>query len=151
MREWFHKISVAISVKMGSPYAFILAVSAVLIWALSGPIFKFSQTWQLLINTGTTIMTFLMIFLVQNTQNRDGKALQLKLDELIRASTTARDEFVNLEAMSDEEIAALDSDFQVIGTKKNSRLLKNIHSRLEAEKARRHHGFTEALKNVVKR
>ena len=90
----------------GSPYAFIACVLAVVVWAATGPIFKFSETWQLVINTGTTIITFLMVFLIQNTQNRDGAALQTKLDELIRASD-AEDEFMGIEKLTDKELDAL--------------------------------------------
>lgn len=134
---------------MGSPYSFMLAVLVVIIWAVSGPVFAYSQTWQLVINTGTTIVTFLMIFLVQNTQNRDGKAVQLKLDELIRSTTGARNEFVTLGLLSDEELEALDKDFQLIGAKKNSHLLADIHVHLDAERARRHKSLGDRIKNVV--
>lgn len=92
----------------GSSKAFLIAFTIVVIWGISGPIFNFSNTWQLVINTGTTIVTFLMVFLIQNTQNRDGKAVQLKLDELIRASKAARDNFLNIEDLSDDELAELD-------------------------------------------
>ena len=84
MNEFFHRISVWISRKVGSPSAFFLAVLIVMVWAATGSLFRFSDTWQLIINTGTTIVTFLMVFLIQNTQNRDSKAMQLKLDELIK-------------------------------------------------------------------
>ncbi len=90
----------------GSPVAFLLCVAAVLVWAISGPMFKFSETWQLVINTGTTIVTFLMVFLIQNTQNRDGAAVQTKLDELIRASD-AQNEFMGIETLTDKELEAL--------------------------------------------
>jgi low affinity Fe/Cu permease len=90
----------------GQPIAFLLCVTAVVIWAASGPIFKFSETWQLVINTGTTIITFLMVFLIQNTQNRDGAALQAKLDELILAST-AENQFIGIEKLTDKELANL--------------------------------------------
>lgn len=150
MKEFFHRISTKVSGAMGSPYSFIIAVLIIAIWAITGPLFGFSDTWQLVINTGTTIITFLMVFLIQNTQNRDSKAMQLKLDELIRSSTSARNEFVSLESLSDEELHALDTDFQIIGTNKNSHLLKDIHLRLEAEKARRHHSFDDAIKHTIK-
>jgi len=87
----------------GSPVAFLLCVFTVLVWAVSGPAFKFSETWQLVINTGTTIVTFLMVFLIQNTQNRDGAAIQTKLDELIRASD-AGNEFMGIEKLTDREL-----------------------------------------------
>jgi low affinity Fe/Cu permease len=88
----------------GRPYTFALAVGVVLLWAVTGPIFGFSDTWQLVINTGTTIVTFLMVFLIQNTQNRDTEALQLKLDELIRVNEQARNRLINLEDLTEEEM-----------------------------------------------
>jgi low affinity Fe/Cu permease len=88
----------------GRPVAFIMALAVVLIWAVSGPFFGFSEVWQLVINTGTTIVTFLMVFLVQNTQNRDSAAIQAKLDELLRAVGTAREQFIGIEHMTDTEI-----------------------------------------------
>ncbi len=106
MDKLFAKFANATAKATGSPVAFLLCVASVLIWAVTGPIFKFSETWQLVINTGTTIVTFLMVFLIQNTQNRDGVALQTKLDELIRASD-AEDEFMGIEKLTDKELAAL--------------------------------------------
>jgi low affinity Fe/Cu permease len=97
---------------VGSPSVFLLALVVVLIWAGSGPLFGFSDTWQLVINTGTTIITFLMVFLIQNTQNRDAKAIHLKLDELIRSVEGARNGLVNLEALSDEELKTLQREFE---------------------------------------
>jgi low affinity Fe/Cu permease len=90
----------------GSPIAFLLCVASVILWAATGPVFKFSETWQLVINTGTTIITFLMVFLIQNTQNRDGAAIQTKLDELIRASD-AENEFMGIEKLTDHELDRL--------------------------------------------
>jgi low affinity Fe/Cu permease len=97
---------------VGSAWAFIIAITVVIVWAATGPIFNFSDTWQLIINTGTTIVTFLMVFLIQNTQNRDGKAIQLKLDELIRALQGARNKLVDLEDLSDEELKKLQEEFE---------------------------------------
>lgn len=96
----------------GRPAAFLLAVLVVLVWAATGPLFHFGDTWQLVINTGTTIVTFLMVFLIQNTQNRDAKAMHLKLDELIRAVQGARNRLVDLEALSDEELKKLEDQFK---------------------------------------
>ena len=91
----------------GRPWSFFLCVAVVVIWALTGPLFGFSATWQLIINTGTTIVTFLMVFLIQNTQNRDGAALQAKLDELIHAARNADERFIGFERLSDKELYTL--------------------------------------------
>lgn len=111
MQEQFRKFSQKTSELVGSPWAFIVAAVIILVWAVTGPIFGFSDTWQLIINTGTTIVTFLMVFLIQNTQNRDAKAIHLKLDELIRAVENARNNLVDLEELSDEELAKLQDQF----------------------------------------
>ena len=102
---------------VGSAWAFIIAITVIIIWAATGPMFHYSDTWQLIINTGTTIVTFLMVFLIQNTQNRDSKAVHLKLDELIRAVSGARNTMVDLERMSDEELKQLQAQFQRISQK----------------------------------
>ena len=112
MKNLFRRTAHNISTWTGSPWAFLLALSIVVGWAVSGPIFNFSSTWQLMINTVTTIVTFLMVFLIQNTQNRDSKAMQLKLDELIRVSGPARDAFVDIESLTDEELDELDNEFK---------------------------------------
>ena len=96
---------------LGTAWAFIGALVIIAVWALTGPAFHFSDTWQLIINTGTTIVTFLMVFLIQNTQNRDAKAMHLKLDELIRAIQGARNRLVDLEKLSDEELKQLEEQF----------------------------------------
>jgi low affinity Fe/Cu permease len=96
---------------MGTPGAFIIALAIILVWAATGPIFHYSDTWQLIINTGTTVITFLMVFVIQNTQNRDSRAMHLKLDELIRANKAARNQLLNLEEMSDQELEELHRDF----------------------------------------
>ena len=100
------------SVMLGSAWAFGGAVLVIIVWLLTGPTFHFSDTWQLIINTATTVITFLMVFLIQNTQNRDAKAMQLKLDELIRALKGARNQLVDLEDLSDEELKKLEKQFQ---------------------------------------
>lgn len=112
MNDFFHKFAKKISEVFGSPAAFILAVLIIIVWGLTGPVFGFSDTWQLIINTGTTIVTFLVVFLIQNTQNRDAKAIHLKLDELIRGVEGARTELVDLEDLSDEELERLQKEFQ---------------------------------------
>ena len=102
---------------VGSAWAFIIAITIIVVWAATGPMFHYSDTWQLIINTGTTIVTFLMVFLIQNTQNRDGKAIQLKLDELIRALEGARNKLVDLENLSDDDLKKLQKEFQRLDRK----------------------------------
>ncbi len=97
---------------LGSAWAFIIALLIIAVWGITGPTFHYSDTWQLIINTGTTIVTFLMVFLIQNTQNRDAKAMHLKLDEIIRALKRARNELVDLEDLSDEELNRLEGQFR---------------------------------------
>jgi low affinity Fe/Cu permease len=111
MSEAFRKFAGVVSKATGSAWAFIAAVTLVVVWAVTGPIFHFSEVWQLVINTGTTIITFLMVFLIQNTQNRDSAALHLKLDELLRAVQGARNSMVDLEEMSDDDLKRLKDDF----------------------------------------
>lgn len=108
----FHRTAIICADWVGRPAAFFVASASIVIWALVGPWAGFSDTWQLIINTGTTIATFLILFLIQNTQNRDTKALHLKLDELIRALRGARAEFLNLESLSDSDLEKLKSEFQ---------------------------------------
>jgi low affinity Fe/Cu permease len=112
VNDLFRAFSRNIASAVGSAWAFIVAITVVIVWAATGSMFHFSDTWQLIINTGTTIVTFLMVFLIQNTQNRDAKAVQLKLDELIRALRGARNKLVDLEELSDEELKALKKEFQ---------------------------------------
>jgi low affinity Fe/Cu permease len=112
MNELFRKLSNSVSAVVGSSWSFIVATAVVVVWAVTGPIFKFSDTWQLVINTGTTIVTFLMVFLIQNTQNRDAQAMHLKLDELIRAAQGARNTMVDVEHCSDEELKQLQAAFE---------------------------------------
>jgi low affinity Fe/Cu permease len=112
MNDAFRKFAGKISTLAGSPLAFVIAALIILAWAITGPIFHFSDTWQLVINTGTTIATFLMVFLIQNTQNRDAIAIHLKLDELIRAMKEARTTMADLEDVSDEELEKLRRQFQ---------------------------------------
>jgi low affinity Fe/Cu permease len=97
---------------LGSGRAFAVACAVVLVWALAGPLFHFSDTWQLVINTGTTIVTFLMVFLIQNTQNRDARAIHLKLDELIRSINEARNKLIDLENCSDEDLDRVQREFE---------------------------------------
>ena len=118
MNEVFRKFAHKTSILVGSARTFIVAIIILLIWALSGPFFEFSDTWQLIINTGTTIITFLMVFLIQNTQNRDAKAIHLKLDELIRSVRSARNDLLNLENFTDDELDKLQEKFAELSQKK---------------------------------
>ncbi len=117
MDRWFRRLAQATAAMAGHSTAFLLAASIVVCWACTGPLFHFSDTWQLVVNTGTTIVTFLMVFLIQNTQNRDAHAVHLKLDELIRANKHARNALLGLEAMSDEELAHLQREFELLRDK----------------------------------
>jgi low affinity Fe/Cu permease len=108
---------------MGSPWSFVAGLVMTVIWATTGPVFHFSDTWQLAINTGTTIITFLMVFVIQNTQSRDAKAMQLKLDELIRAVGAARTKLVHLENLTDDELAGLELEFQKLHEKLQQKLV----------------------------
>src|SRR5690242_17169808 len=114
MRRLFRRFAQLTSVAVGSPGAFLLATAVVLVWLVTGPMFHFSDSWQLIINTGTTIVTFLMVFLIQNTQNRESKAMQLKLDELLRSLRTARNSMIDVENLSDDELKELEEEFHKI-------------------------------------
>jgi len=118
MREGFRRFAHATADAVGSPWVFIAAIVSVVAWAVTGPFFGFSDSWQLVINTGTTILTFLTVFLIQNTQNRDAKAIHLKLDELIRAVAEARTGLVDLEELSEEELDKLHHEFQELRKRK---------------------------------
>jgi low affinity Fe/Cu permease len=122
MQDIFRKFAAKTSEVMGTPWAFLVAVVIIMIWAVSGPIFGFSDTWQLVINTSTTIITFLMVFLIQNTQNRDAKAIHLKLDELLRALHGARTGLVDLEDLTDAELERLRLEFQHLREEHNVEL-----------------------------
>ena len=102
---------------LGSAWTFASAILIIVIWGLTGPMFHYSDTWQLIINTGTTIVTFLMVFLIQNTQNRDAKAAHLKLDELIRALKGARNKLIDLEKLADEDLTSLEKQFELVRKK----------------------------------
>ncbi|MEY2481578.1 MAG: hypothetical protein QOK24_106 [Verrucomicrobiota bacterium] len=117
IRDAFGVFARKTSTVLGTAWAFVLALLIIVIWALTGPTFGYSDTWQLIINTGTTIVTFLMVFLIQNTQNRDAKAVHLKLDELIRALGPARNKLVDLEKLSDDELIKLESEFEKLRKK----------------------------------
>ena len=132
----FTAIASRVSAAAGQPLAFIVALSVIVIWAVTGPLFAYSDTWQLVINTSTTIITFLMVFVIQNSQNRDAAALQAKLDELIRATAEARNEFIGIEHLTDVQLekirAALESEARAAGKERDvshvavSRLLERL-------------------------
>ena len=117
IRDAFGVFARKTSTILGSAWAFVIAILIIVLWAMTGPAFHYSDTWQLIINTGTTIVTFLMVFLIQNTQNRDAKAVHLKLDELIRALGGARNKLVDLEKLSDDDLKTLEAEFEKLRKK----------------------------------
>jgi low affinity Fe/Cu permease len=125
MRRFFNRFATTTSMAAGQPATFVIAVLIILIWAVTGPMFAYSDTWQLIINTGTTIVTFLMVFLIQNSQNRDGAAMQAKLDELLRAVDKAREQFIGIEHLTDQQIellrAALERHAQQVKEKQSKK------------------------------
>ncbi len=144
MKDSFRKIANRISYLTGTASAFLLAMMVIVIWVFTGPMFGYSDTWQLVINTGTTIITFLMVFLIQNTQNRDGKAMQLKLDELIR-TTKARNSFMVIEDLTDDELSALDKEFKILHEKQlTTSTMKKLHQKIETEHKRRQSPYQHA-------
>jgi low affinity Fe/Cu permease len=114
MRTTFRDVASRASAAVGTARAFVIALLVVIGWLLTGPVFHYSDTWQLFINTSTTVVTFLIVFLIQNTQNREARVTQLKLDELIRAVAGARNSLVDMEHMSDEELARLQAEFETL-------------------------------------
>ena len=141
MNMFFRKFAHATSDVVGSPWAFVVGVVVIAGWAMSGPVFNYSDTWQLIINTSTTIVTFLMVFVIQNTQNRDAKAIHLKLDELIRGVKGARTEMVALETCTDEELAAFQKEFE----KLHARLAKRAELTAHAVNTLRRGPGTDAV------
>lgn len=135
MKEIFRKFAHQSALAVGSPWAFLLAVASLILWGISGPRFHYSDTWQLVINTATSLSTFLVVFLIQNTQNRDSKVMHLKLDELIRAVQPARTALVQMEDLSDADLDGLQSEFQRLRDAASSRL-----SEIEASKKKRQRG-----------
>lgn len=138
MKNRFRSFANKVSLWAGSPYVFVGAIVVIIVWALSGHAVHYSDTWQLVINTGTTIVTFLMVFLIQNTQNRDTKATQLKLDELIKTQSGARNMFVGLEDISDEELAEIAEEFKKLheNSAPTPALIK-LRKKIEEERAKR--------------
>lgn len=126
--DFFRRVASKTSHGVGSPWAFMVALGTVVTWGLTGPIFHYSDTWQLVINTSTTIITFLMVFLIQNTQNRDSHAIHLKLDELIRSHQAARNRLIALEELDDREIDELQREFDKLAKEKlQERVRKSQH------------------------
>ena len=118
---WFVRFAQWVSHATGRPLAFFLALATILIWGTLGPLFGYSDTWQLVINTGTTIVTFLMVFVIQNTQNRDTAAMHIKIDELIRVTGKARNILLDLEELDDQTLEALRLDYEALASKAKSR------------------------------
>ena len=131
--SWFTRAAKWASRTAGRPSTFVVAVVIILLWALSGPLFDFSDTWQLVINTGTTIITFLMVFLIQNTQNRDTEALQIKLDELLRAVDAARNTMIDLEELDDDELEAIREDYLKLARKARTKVKRGEDDSLSLE------------------
>jgi low affinity Fe/Cu permease len=118
----FSRFARWISCHAGRPSAFLIAAAVIIVWAVSGPVFHFSDTWQLVINTGTTVVTFLMVFLIQNTQNRESQALHVKLDELIRAVSGARNSLIDLDKLTDEELTRIQKHYATLARKSKDEL-----------------------------
>ena len=137
--NYFQRFSTWISRMAGNPMAFITALAIIFLWAFTGPFFGFSDTWQLVINTSTTIITFLMVFLIQSTQNRDSSAVQIKLDELIRATARAHNALLDIEELSEEELYTLRKSYE--------RLAAKARHRLELGKFTRRKSKTKTRKN----
>src|SRR5256885_2957112 len=134
VNHWFPRFACQTADVMGSAWAFFAAIGIIVIWAFLGPIFHYSDSWQLVINTGTTIITFLMVFLIQNTQNRDAKAFHLKLNELILAIKGARNQMMNLEDMTDDELAELKKQFdRISGSRREQRRPSNNRKPIAAK------------------
>ena len=135
MNELFRKIASSVSYSLGSPIAFLSATTLVVIWALCGPMFNYSDAWQLVINTSTTIGTFLMIFVLQNTQNRDTKAINIKLDELLRAIEGARTGLATVGDLSDEELDKLEREFRSLAATEGNGIEPGSRHEMIAAKA----------------
>jgi low affinity Fe/Cu permease len=137
-RDWFGHFSNACSSLVGSRWAFVTALAIILVWAIAGPVYHYSDTWQLVINTGTTIITFIMVFLIQNTQNRDAKAINLKLNEIIRSIGKAQNDLIDIEKLSDEELDRLAAQYE------------RIRQQAELRRKRKHESLQQEIKLQVK-
>lgn len=123
---WFSRFANRTARLVGHPATFLGAIAAIVVWAATGPIFHYSDTWQLIINTSTSVLTFLVVFLIQNTQNRDAKAIHLKLDELIRSHSPAHNDMIDIENLSDEELDELEKRYAAICKQHEARQKKNV-------------------------
>lgn len=131
MNDYFHDLARKASLAVGSPWAFFVALALIAAWLVGGPVFRFSDTWQLVVNTFTTIVTFLMVFLIQNSQNRDAKVFHLKLDELLRAVENARTGFADLENLPDAELKQVEEEFRYLSAKYGDSM-SSVHRALRA-------------------
>src|SRR5215469_7446230 len=136
--DWFGHFATSASNWLGSRWAFVLAILIIVIWGVTGPVFHYSDTWQLIINTGTTIVTFIMVFLIQNTQNRDAKAINLKLNEIIRSIGKAQNDLIDIEKLSDEELDRLAEQYE------------RIRQHAELRRKRKHESLQQEIKLQVK-
>ena len=145
MKKQFHKLSIKIADVAGSTWAFVLAIAGILIWVISGPYYHFSNTWLISISTITDLVMFIVVFSIQNTQNRDSKAIQLKLNELIVADKKARDAFIGLESLTDDELTELDNEFkQLLSSLEVAPAMHKLHSHIRKEKEHRFNLTQEA-------
>jgi low affinity Fe/Cu permease len=134
--EIFRRFARGTAEVVGTPYAFVAAIALIVGWLASGPLFRFSDTWQLIINTSTTIVTFLMVFVIQNAQNRDARAIHIKLDELIRATTGAENSVLDLARLSDRQLLALEHHYERIGDMEDHEVNEELED-IQAEKKQR--------------
>jgi low affinity Fe/Cu permease len=135
-KSWFTRFAKWTAHASGQPASFGIAVTIIILWGISGPLFGFSDTWQLVINTGTTIVTFLMVFLIQNTQNRDSEAIQVKLDEIIRAIEGADNSLLDLEELDEKELDHIRADYEKLAEEAKKALKKAKHVKEETKKAK---------------
>jgi len=149
LSQWFTTFAKWASRTTGRPTAFVLAAATIVVWALTGPMFAFNETWQLVINTGTTIVTFLMVFLIQNTQNRDTAAIQIKLDELIRSTKGAHNALLDLEEMEEHDLERLRKDYEDLAAtarldlkegKSDTQVRETKQQRIEEQERKRKNG-----------
>jgi low affinity Fe/Cu permease len=136
LNEGFERFSQRVTHAVGRPWAFLIALLVIVVWAITGPIFGFNDTWQLVINTGTTIVTFLMVFLIQQTQNKDSKAMELKLNELVAATKGASNRLIDVEALTEDDLDVLHGYYrQLVDLARRDQDLTESHSLEEAERA----------------